>query len=231
MVPLFRETLFADLTLELHEKLPVGPRVLAKAHFDDVQVQQNNGGELLALVMALRIALHQLGGSNKDATAKTSQSQSESKGSTSDTTSHTSHASPMVYTDSELVVNSWSLNHVRPVTWHAMDPKKQALVTECVRLRRQFEQHYGGQVLWIPGKQNPADIGYHRDKWTGKGTATPGKGTAMSGKASVTHSAIAGKAKRKREDETSKSAESVVAEPHKSYKPYYHKNKKSRVHH
>jgi len=56
---LFREYyfLFPDLILEEIDA-PVGKIVVAKIHFNDVASQQNNGAELIAMVAALRISLH-----------------------------------------------------------------------------------------------------------------------------------------------------------------------------
>ena len=48
-------TLFSDLTLKEVE-LPVGKRNIVISSFDDVKIQQNNGAELLAMVIGLRIA-------------------------------------------------------------------------------------------------------------------------------------------------------------------------------
>ena len=49
--------LFNDMKL-VTVNLPVGIRTLAVADFSDVKKQQNNGAELLAMIMGLRIALH-----------------------------------------------------------------------------------------------------------------------------------------------------------------------------
>lgn len=49
-------SLFQDMKIE-KETLPVGERMVIKVKFDDVKTQQNNGGELCALVGGLRIAL------------------------------------------------------------------------------------------------------------------------------------------------------------------------------
>lgn len=48
--------LFNDIELVTFN-LPVGIRTLGVANFDDVKSQQNNGAELLALIMGLRIAI------------------------------------------------------------------------------------------------------------------------------------------------------------------------------
>lgn len=50
------QQLFPDLVL-ISRHLPVGNRLLAEVSFNDVSSQQNNGAELISLVMGLRIAL------------------------------------------------------------------------------------------------------------------------------------------------------------------------------
>lgn len=49
--------LFSDMKLKTVD-LPVGRRMIAISKFSDVKFQQNNGAELLAFLMALRIAQH-----------------------------------------------------------------------------------------------------------------------------------------------------------------------------
>lgn len=48
--------LFDDIELVTYN-LPVGIRTLGIANFNDVKIHQNNGAELLALIMGLRIAI------------------------------------------------------------------------------------------------------------------------------------------------------------------------------
>ena len=54
IVPLYK-TLFSDLKLK-NVNLPVGNRDIVISKFNDVKTQQNNGAELLAFLMGLRIA-------------------------------------------------------------------------------------------------------------------------------------------------------------------------------
>lgn len=50
------QDLLQDMIIE-NKFLPTGERYIIKVKFDDVKTQQNNGGELCALVAGLRIAL------------------------------------------------------------------------------------------------------------------------------------------------------------------------------
>ncbi len=128
------DDLMQDMSLEA-VTLPVGKRTVAKADFDLQNVMKNNSGELIALVMGLRIA-----------------------------TRHGS-VCRKVYSDSDLMVKWWSTGHVNADTRAKMEANKEATklayIAECAELRRIFEKA-GGSVLWVSGKINPADLGMHK---------------------------------------------------------------------
>lgn len=110
--------------------LPVGERLIIVAWADDVATQQNNYGELLALVAACRIGL----------------------GAHSPTKS--------ILTDSSLLYNYWSKNHIDKKTRLTLDAKKLTFIEELVQLRQQFESR-GGAIHKVSGAENLADLGYH----------------------------------------------------------------------
>lgn len=98
--------------------------------FEGIKKQQNNGGEMVAILIALRIASKY-------------------------------PAITHINSDSELLVKWWSKGHIRKDTREAMDPKKIALLDECVTLRKAFEAR-GGTIVHISGDYNPADLGFHK---------------------------------------------------------------------
>ncbi len=118
---------FLDLQLR-DVQLPVGRRFVAVSKFKDVVSQQNNGAELLAMVMALRIAENNPGIAT-------------------------------VCSDSHLIVEFWSrkLGHSQRLS---MDPRKVQYIDELIYRASKFRLR-GGQLVQIPGKGNPADLGYH----------------------------------------------------------------------
>jgi ribonuclease HI len=122
--------LFSDMKLK-EVKTPKGKYVVAIANFNDVASKHVNGAELMAMVMALRIATV-LG---------------EPRGS--------------IHCDSSLIVKYWSLGGVNPSTLRKMDERKKMYVNECKSLREEHES-LGGKIVKIPGKGNPADLGYHK---------------------------------------------------------------------
>lgn len=124
---------FGDLTL-IDVQLPVGNRTIAVAQFNDVKQQNINGAELMAMVMALRIASHRTDVN-------------------------------VICSDSQVIVESWSRGKVGPLTAQAMDPRKMQLIQECVTLRLAFEKR-GGRIVRVSGKENKADLGWHKDKAT-----------------------------------------------------------------
>jgi hypothetical protein len=63
--------------------------------------------------------------------------------------------------DSRLVVEYWSLGRVSRAK-RATDPDLAALARRTAAARRRFES-LGGSVGLVPGRLNPADLGYHRD--------------------------------------------------------------------
>lgn len=138
VLPDHAAALLADMTLVRRPDLPVGPRLVIEARFDDVAQQQNNGAELLAAVAGLRIAL---------SAAKPSAERDDDQ----------SLAWPRVLSDSTLIVQHWSRKCKAP----HMDPRKAAYVRELIALRAAFEAR-GGQLLHISGGDNLADLGFHR---------------------------------------------------------------------
>ena len=121
-VTLFRDWQMRDVVL------PVGPRYVFVAKFNDVKTMQNNGAELLAMVGALRLA------------------------------EHYKEKVKIILSDS-LVVMGWS-QHFGEDRRKTMDPRKVALIDECIVRRRAFEAR-GGQVLKVAGNANKGDLGYH----------------------------------------------------------------------
>jgi ribonuclease HI len=140
-LPLY-SALFKDLQL-VDQSLPGGHRTVIVAESADVKTQQNNYGELLALVAALRIAVDRFGGRA---------------------------AAPgccLVLTDSRLLVDYWSRGHVNPQTLSRMTEGKKRYIDECAFLRRALEEA-GGEVRWVSGDLNKADLGYHKNNRTKK---------------------------------------------------------------
>src|SRR5581483_6064592 len=97
--------LFPDLELRA-VRLPKGDRIVAVAKFDDVQTQNNNGAELLAAIMALRIE------------------QSHPDGLVFKT----------IKSDSRLIVDRWSEEGASLKSTKNMDPRKVALILELKEL-------------------------------------------------------------------------------------------------
>lgn len=134
-----RPDLFQDFELE-EQIFPVGRRLIILAHFTGVNQQQNNGAELLAMLAALRFANVEngtctgIGGGLKY---------------------------PKIFSDSELVVKFWSLNRIGDAMKKKGDPKKLKYIVECSLERSKFERN-GGKVEFVSGKDNIADLGYHR---------------------------------------------------------------------
>lgn len=105
--------LFTDLELLPKQLLPNGERRVLVANFTDVQKQQNNGAELIAMVAGLRIAIHG------------------------------QHPATRIYSDSMVIETYWSRGLVRQSTRDSMDPAKLALIEQCVELRKLFEEAGG----------------------------------------------------------------------------------------
>ena len=68
----------------------------------------------------------------------------------------------IIYSDSNLIIDYWSKGHVNKKTIASMDSKKRTLINECSNLRNEFERR-GGKILKVSGKDNLADLGYHRE--------------------------------------------------------------------
>lgn len=71
------------------------------------------------------------------------------------------YGAKFLLSDSQLLVQYWSLDKVSPATKKKMDPLKYRYIQECTDLRKQFESK-GGVVVKIPGDKNLADLGYHK---------------------------------------------------------------------
>lgn len=106
------KSLVKDLTIK-SVKLPVGWRDVAVAKFKDVASQQNNGAELLAMLIGLRIATQPNSMVNE------------------------------ICSDSQLIVQYWSKGHVNHETRAKMDPIKIKVIDECKKLREKFENTGG----------------------------------------------------------------------------------------
>ena len=106
------QILFTDLVIK-KVSTPKGEYYVAVAKFSDVSSQQNNGAELLATVMALRICT--------------------SPGQKYET----------IYSDSTLILDWWSKGKVNKKTLSKMDDRKKGLISECKQLREQFESSGG----------------------------------------------------------------------------------------
>jgi len=63
-----------------------------------------------------------------------------------------------VFGDSKLVINYWSRGFVKEENF---SPEFFELVDSVMALRNKFEKS-GGAVIHISGKDNPADLGFHR---------------------------------------------------------------------
>jgi len=63
-----------------------------------------------------------------------------------------------IFGDSELVIKFWSRDLIK----RRRLPKETVdLSQEVAKLRKEFEDK-GGQILYLPGDENPADLGFHR---------------------------------------------------------------------
>jgi ribonuclease HI len=123
--------------MEIKEvKLPCGMCHIAVAKFSDVTTQQNNGAEMLALVIGLRIAnyLEGLALIEDKVDCVTS-----------------------IKSDSQLMVSYWSLTGANKQKIKSMDPRKVKYINEAILLRKQFN----GTVDKISGDDNIADLGWH----------------------------------------------------------------------
>lgn len=119
-------------------------RVVIPSKFSDCEMQ-NNGSELIGMVVGLRIALLENSETVERGEGK------ELKG----------LKYKVLHSDSNTVI-SWSQGRVGKKTREKMDPRKLELVEECERLRGEFERR-GGKVLKVDGDLNVADFGLHRD--------------------------------------------------------------------
>lgn len=68
----------------------------------------------------------------------------------------------IIYSDSSLLVDYWSKNKVSKKTKESMNPKKLKYIQEVSKLRTLFETN-NGSIIKIAGKDNLADLGYHKD--------------------------------------------------------------------
>jgi len=100
--------LLHDMKLE-KRNLPNGPRCVIVCKFDDVPSQQNNGGELLAMVAGLRIAIYCI---------------------------QNGMMIPAILSDSKLIVEYWSKRVTPGKTY---DPLKLQFIQYCISLRQYYE--------------------------------------------------------------------------------------------
>lgn len=155
-------SLFRDLSLK-RVSLPTGPRTIAVVNFGGVS-QQNNGGELVALVAGLRYAITRLPQSSPTPAPALAPAPSELPKLAADAPADVP-AEPervVVATDSDLLFSWWSRGRVNSATRQGFSPEKSAFMDEVIRLRSEFED-LGGEVIRVPGAENPADLGYHRE--------------------------------------------------------------------
>jgi ribonuclease HI len=66
-----------------------------------------------------------------------------------------------VYGDSKLVLDYWSKGHVSRDKKDT-DPELANLARQCATERKKFEKR-GGNLGHVPGRFNPADLGFHRE--------------------------------------------------------------------
>lgn len=114
--------------MELKEaQLPKGRRVVIVTNFENVN-HQNNGAELIALVVGLRLAIHL---NNINIPVKT------------------------VFSDSQVVLY-WSIR-LKDESALLFDPRKVTYINELIQLRRIFESN-GGKVEKVDSNSNLADL-------------------------------------------------------------------------
>lgn len=104
--------LLSDMTLRT-EQLPVGNRVVIIAKFDDVNSQQNNGAELLAMVAGLRIANYFI---------------------------QNGYPAQQILSDSKLIVDHWSKKLTSGKSFSA---SKEKYIKECIQLRKVYNSYGG----------------------------------------------------------------------------------------
>lgn len=113
---------------------PKGKFTVYSSKFPGV-VQQNNGAELIALILSLEIALLKVNDESRFPIS--------------------------VYSDSKLIVEYWSLGKVNKKTKANMPLGKIELIELCTKLRKELEFYSPECIKWISGKDNISDIGYH----------------------------------------------------------------------
>lgn len=67
----------------------------------------------------------------------------------------------ILYGDSDLIIKYWSVTGISKKSKANIDDTKKAYIEECIALRKKFES-LGGKVIKIAGKENDADLGYHK---------------------------------------------------------------------
>ncbi len=67
----------------------------------------------------------------------------------------------LVCGDSALVIDYWSKGHISKEK-RGSDPQLTKVVKEAAKLRKTFESE-GGTLRHVPGRLNPADLGFHRE--------------------------------------------------------------------
>ena len=63
-----------------------------------------------------------------------------------------------IFGDSMLVIKYWSRGHIKQKVYHK---STYVLVKKVTELRNEFEER-GGEIRYISGDINPADLGFHR---------------------------------------------------------------------
>lgn len=63
-----------------------------------------------------------------------------------------------VFGDSKLIIDFWSLGRIKH---DGNNPKTIKLAQEVAKLRKEFEKS-GGNIEYISGGENPADLGFHK---------------------------------------------------------------------
>lgn len=125
----YHQNLLTDMEIK-EVSLPKGKRWIMIAKFEGVY-HQNNGAELLSLIVGLRLAIF---------------------------LNRNNFPVKIVYSDSQVVLY-WSIR-LKDESAATFDPRKVSYIHELIRLRREFES-LGGTVDKVDGDSNPADLGYH----------------------------------------------------------------------
>ncbi len=113
--------------------------------------QQNNGAELMSMVIALQIAINTLLKIKKTSSLPGLESYDSFE-----------LYYKVIFSDSSLVTDFWSVSGASKSN-KTLSAEKKFLISKCVVLRKIYEQ-MGGRVLKISGDDNLADLGAHVSK-------------------------------------------------------------------